>query len=243
LVTGSGAPRVGNYVARRLAAEGYRVVVHANHSVAAAQATVVELQANGSDAFAVTGDLRDEAVVRRMIQQSIAHFGQLDALVNCAAVWRGKSLEETTAADVRDQFECNTLSTFLCCQHAGLAMVAQPCGGAIVNVGDWATARPYRDYAAYFASKGAIATLTRTFAIELAARNPRVCVNAVLPGPVMLPAELPAAERAAAIAGTLVQREGSPAHVADAVLFLLRNDFVTGICLPVDGGRTIKPFV
>jgi pteridine reductase len=75
----------------------------------------------------------------------------------------------------------------------------------------------------------------------LAARNPRVRVNAVLPGPVMLPPELSPAERAEAVAGTLVRREGSPANVADAVLFLLRNDFITGVCLPVDGGRTIKP--
>ena len=243
LVTGSGAPRVGNAVARRLAAEGYQVVVHANRSIAAAEATVAELRSSGTEALAVTGDLCDEAVVRRVIGESIAHFGQLDALVNCAAVWHRKLLEDTTAADVREQFDCNTLSTFLCCQHAGLAMAKQPSGGAIVNVGDWAAARPYRDYAAYFASKGAIETLTRTFAIELAARNPQVRVNAVLPGPVMLPPELSPAERADAVAGTLLQREGSPAHVADAVVFLLRNDFVTGVCLPVDGGRTIKPFV
>ncbi|MBX9792270.1 MAG: SDR family oxidoreductase [Pirellulales bacterium] len=242
MVTGSGAPRVGNVVVRRLAAEGYRVVVHANRSVTAAEATVAELQSDGTDALAVVGDLRDEAIVRRVVDESITHFGQLDALVNCAAVWRRKPLEETTASDVRDQFECNTLSTFLCCQHAGLAMAAQASGGVIVNVGDWATARPYRDYAAYFASKGAIETLTRTFAIELAARNPRVRVNAVLPGPVMLPPELSSAERAVAVAGTLLQREGSPAHVADAVVFLLRNDFVTGVCLPVDGGRTVKPY-
>jgi pteridine reductase len=61
----------------------------------------------------------------------------------------------------------------------------------------------------------------------------------VLPGPVMLPPDLPAAERAQAIAATLVKREGSPEHVAQAVLFLIDNDFVTGVCLPVDGGRTI----
>jgi pteridine reductase len=118
-------------------------------------------------------------------------------------------------------------------------MADQPRGGAIVNIGDWATARPYPDYAAYFPSKGAIPTLTRDFAVELAARNPRIRVNAVLPGPVMLPKELSEAERAQAIAGTLVKREGSPQHVADAVAFLIGNDFVTGVCLPVDGGRTI----
>jgi pteridine reductase len=61
----------------------------------------------------------------------------------------------------------------------------------------------------------------------------------VLPGPVLLPPDLDPAERDAAIAGTLVKREGTPEHVAHAVLFLLENDFVTGVCLPVDGGRTI----
>ena len=86
-------------------------------------------------------------------------------------------------------------------------MMEQPTGGAIVNIGDWATARPYRNYAPYFASKGAIPTPTRAFAVELA---PRVRVNAVLPGPVMLPDELSAEVRERAIAGTLVRRAGRP---------------------------------
>ena len=64
-------------------------------------------------------------------------------------------------------------------------------------------------------------------------------MNAVLPGPAMLPENLPESERRAAIAGTLVKRPGSPEHVVHAVRFLLENDFVTGVCLPVDGGRTI----
>ena len=76
-------------------------------------------------------------------------------------------------------------------------------------------------------------------AVELALRNPAVRVNCILPGPVMLPPELSAAERQQAIAGTLVRREGRPENVAHAVLFLVENDFVTGVCLPVDGGRTI----
>ena len=70
-------------------------------------------------------------------------------------------------------------------------------------------------------------------------RNPRVRVNCILPGPVMLPPELPEAERNAAIAATLVKREGSPQHVALAVLHFIDNDFLTGVALPVDGGRTI----
>ena len=94
------------------------------------------------------------------------------------------------------------------------------------------------NYAAYFAAKGAIPTLTRALAVELAHRNPRVRVNAVLPGPVSLPTEMTAAERQRVIEATLAKREGSPRDVADAVVFLLQNTFVTGVCLPVDGGRS-----
>lgn len=239
LVTGSGAPRVGNRVARRLAADGYHLVIHANRSLDEAQRTVDELRADGSQAIALAADLTDEAAVRQLIAQAVEHFGRLDALVNCAAIWERKTLEKITADDLRRNFEINTLATFLCCQHAGRVMITQPTGGAIVNVGDWAVVRPYRDYAAYFPSKGAIPTMTRSLAVELAARNPRVRVSAVLPGPVMLPPDLPAEEREQAIAGTLVKREGSPENVADAVAFLLANDFITGVCLPVDGGRSV----
>jgi pteridine reductase len=148
-------------------------------------------------------------------------------------------LEEITAGDVRRYLEVNTLGTFLLCQHVGLRMVKQPSGGVIINMGDWAPVRPYLDYAAYFPSKGAIPTLTRDLAVELGTRNPRIRVNAVLPGPVMLPKDLPDEERRLAIDGTLVKREGSPQNVADAAVSLIENDFITGVCLPVDGGRSI----
>jgi pteridine reductase len=238
LVTG-GARRVGAVIARQLAVAGYRLVVHANRSIDDAQRLTAEFTRQGRESIALAADLCDEDSLERMIGDAHSHFGRIDGLVNSAAIWVRKPLEETTAADVRRHFETNTLGTFLCCQHAGKLMVEQPTGGAIVNFGDWAIARPYLNYAAYFASKGSIPTLTRTFAVELASRNPRVRVNAILPGPVMLPPDLPAEERELAIQSTLVKREGTPAHVADAVLFLLRNDFITGVCLPVDGGRCV----
>ena len=118
-------------------------------------------------------------------------------------------------------------------------MVRQPEGGSIITLGDWAIERPYLNYAAYFPSKGAIPTLTRSLAVELGTRNPRVRVNCIMPGPVLLPPDLPALERQQAIDATLVKREGSPLNIAQAVLFLIDNDFVTGVSLPVDGGRTI----
>ncbi|MGH7140503.1 MAG: SDR family NAD(P)-dependent oxidoreductase, partial [Pirellulales bacterium] len=239
LVTGSGAPRIGNCVARTLAANGYRVVLHARHSVAEAEATAEELRSDGKTAAVVSGDVREESAVREMARQVLDSFGRIDALVNCAAIWKPKRLEEITADDVREHLETNVLGTFLCSRHVGLVMVGQASGGAIVNFGDWATVRPYVDYAAYFASKGAIPAMTRDLAVELGTRNPRVRVNAILPGPVMLPDNLPEDERRSVIAATLAKREGSPEHVAHAVLFLLDNDYVTGVCLPVDGGRSI----
>jgi pteridine reductase len=118
-------------------------------------------------------------------------------------------------------------------------MVRQPEGGCIITLGDWAVARPYVNYASYFPSKGAIVAMTRSLAVELGTRNPNVRVNCILPGPVMLPPTISPEERERVIQGTLVHREGKPENIAQAVLALVENDFITGACLPVDGGRSI----
>jgi pteridine reductase len=118
-------------------------------------------------------------------------------------------------------------------------MVKQPEGGSIITFGDWAIERPYMNYAAYFPSKGAIPALTRCFAVELGTRNPKVRVNCLMPGPVLLPPDLSPAEREVSIKATLVKREGRPENAVQAILHFIDNDFVTGTCLPVDGGRTI----
>jgi pteridine reductase len=239
LITGSGKRRIGRHAADALAERGYSLVLHYRKSAAEAAEAVEAFRRRGVEAVAIQADLTDEKAVRSMIDQSLSRFGRLDVLVNAAAAWKSKKLEDVTAADVRFYFETNTLGTFLCSQMAGLAMVKQPEGGCIVTIGDWAMQRPYVNYAAYFPSKGAIPTLTRTLAVELGSRNPAVRVNCILPGPVMLPPDLPAEERKQAIEATLVKREGKPENIAQAVLFFIDNNFVTGVCLPVDGGRTI----
>jgi pteridine reductase len=239
LVTGSGKRRVGWHVADALAARGFALAIHYRSSAAEAAEAVNAFRSRGVQAVALQADLTDEQTVGRLVDATLTHFGRIDALVNCAAVWKSKRLEQVRAADAREHWEANTLGTFLCAQHVGLVMTRQAQGGCIVTIGDWAAARPYRHYAAYFPSKGAMPTLTRCLAVELGTRNPRVRVNCVLPGPVLLPPDLPEAERQRAIAGTIVKREGRPENIAQAVLFFLDNDFVTGACLPVDGGRTI----
>jgi pteridine reductase len=163
-----------------------------------------------------------------MIEQ-IKGFGRIDVLVNCAADWCRKKLEEVTAADVRHYFEVNTLGTFLCCQHAGPAMVKQPEGGNIITL---VTGR----------SRGRISTTRRTSRLKRdptlthLRRGTRYAIptrQLHLPGPVMLPPDLPDAERTEAIQATLVKREGKP-RTSQAVLSLIDNDFITGfVCRPM----------
>jgi pteridine reductase len=238
LVTGSGRRRVGWFVADALSRGGYRIVLHYRTAQTEAEQALVELRARGVETMAVRADLAHEEEVKALFGEIRDRFGRLDVVVNSAAIWERKRLEEVTAADVRAHFDSNVLGTFLCSREAGQMMVAQPEGGCIINMGDWAEARPYLNHAAYFASKGCIPTLTRCLAVELGVRNPRVRVNCVLPGPVMLPSDLSEDERQEAIGATLVKREGRPENIAQAILALVENDFITGACLPVDGGRT-----
>lgn len=239
LITGSGRKRVGHRIAEVLAERGYGIVIHYRTAREEAEASVRAFRERGVDAIALGADLADESAVELLVSRALEHFSRIDVLVNAASIWKRKPLEETTADDVRRHFEANVLATFLVSRRVGLVMTAQATGGVILNIGDWAEARPYRGYSAYFATKGGIPTLTRMLAVELGTRNPSVRVNAVLPGPVMLPDDLPEDERREAIDATLVRREGRPDNVAQAALSLIDNDFITGVCLPVDGGRSI----
>ena len=240
LITGSGKRRIGNAVAMALAERQIRhrrCTTIARPRRPGRRSRNWSRRASGPRRFRPTWPMKTN--VARLFDEVLAAFGRLDVLVTAAAVWQPKPLEDVTAEDVRRQFEINTLGTFLCCRRAGLIMARQPEGGAIVTIGDWATARPYPGYAAYFASKGAVPTLTRALAVELARRNPAVRVNCIQPGPVMVPENLAEHEVKGAIAGTLLKRLGRPENIAQAVVFLVENDYVTGVCLPVDGGRTI----
>ncbi len=239
LVTGSGKRRVGRSVALALAARGYALGLHYHSSALDAEEAAREIRSRGTEAEAFGADLAGEEGAKSLVQATLDRFGRVDVLVNCASVYEAKPLEEVTATDLRRNFNVNILGTFLCCQQAGRAMIAQADGGAIVTFGDWAEARPYLNYAAYFASKAAVPGLTRCLAVELGTRNPRVRVNCILPGPVLFPTDLPDSEKQEAIQSTLVGHQGTPENIAQAVLFLIDNNFVTGTCLRVDGGRTI----
>jgi pteridine reductase len=122
---------------------------------------------------------------------------------------------------------------------AAKQMLAQPAEdgirGKIINVGDWATERPYKDYLPYLVAKGGLTTMTLALAKELA---PHITVNMVQPAMIDPPPEMTQAERAAVIAATPLRRVGTPGDLNRLILYLLEGtDFATGACYRVDGGR------
>lgn len=239
LVTGSGVARVGRRVAERFRDAGFRIVLHAHKSVETAEMLIAAWKQDGTEASLVMGDVSDEEQVSKWRDEIVDRYGRLDVLVNSAAIWEPIVLEKATAADFRHFFDVNALGTALMNQQFGLLMTHQGHGGAIVNIGDWSTIRPYRDFAPYFPSKASVVSITQSMAVELATRNPNIRVNAVLPGPVLLADEVNQERRQKIIQESLLQREGTPDDVAEAAFFLATSPFITGVCLPVDGGRTI----
>lgn len=239
LITGSGRKRIGNIVAHWLAKRGYDIALHYFSSREDAVETQQEIQAAGVQCEVFQTNVGKESEVETLTQQVFDRFGRVDVLVNTSSIWNTKSFDDLTADDLRRNFDINALGTFLCSRSVGLRMVEQETGGTIVTIGDWAIERPYLDHAAYFVSKGTIPTMTRVLAVELGSRNPKVRVNCIHPGPVMFPENAGPQERQELIDSTLVKNADCPESIAQAVEFLIDNHFVTGIELPVDGGRTI----
>ncbi|MFN3189874.1 MAG: SDR family NAD(P)-dependent oxidoreductase [Aureliella sp.] len=247
-VTGSRAPRVGRAIAMELRRGGFNVVTHGHRSAnaeshkpsqsasAANGTSAVDLLA---DSLELTGGIEDEANHEEWLHRIMDRYGRIDVLVNSAAIWDPKPLEMTGKADYEHFFQVNTLGTAMACKTFGLQMTHQSSGGSIINIGDWAVARPYRDFAAYMASKGSIPTMTRAMAVEFATRNPRVRVNSVLPGPVLLDQSITEERTEQIRQSCLLKRQGTAGDVARAVAFLVASPFITGVNLPVDGGRSI----
>jgi len=236
LVTGS-AKRVGRVIALALARRGASVVVHFNTSSAEAEKTAGEIKALGVEVMTVKAELTKEAEVAKMIKAAVDKFGRLDVLVNNAAVFFKTPLSTVTEREWDRTLDSNLKGPFLVSVHAGRHMLTQPEGGAIVSIADWAGLRPYKDYIPYCISKAGVITMTQGLARTYA---PKVRVNAIGPGPVMVPADLPEDEAQEIMNKTPLKRHGTPDDIAAAVVFLLEgSDFITGVFLPVDGGRLI----
>lgn len=234
VVTG-GAVRVGRAISLALGRAGYRVAVHYRYSRSEAAATVRELKILGTRPIAVQADLTDPEAIDELFDQIAAEFGGLDLLVNSAAVFPRHDPQDVTVADWDSVFAINARAPFLCAQRAARLMED---GASIVNIADTGFDEAWPSYVPYVATKAALVSLTKGLARAWA---PRIRVNAVAPGPVLLPeAESGEPDVEAAARRTVLGRTGFPEDVAQAVLYLDRAEYVTGELIRVDGGHHLK---
>jgi len=243
LVTG-GSRGIGAAVCRLAAGAGYRVAINYASNQEAAETLVAEIKAGGGEAFAVKGDVGDEANVLSMFETVDKRFGSLDAFVINAGVVDAKArVDELSAARLERMMRINVIGSILCAREAvrRMSTLRGGKGGSIVNLSSAAALLGSPgEYVDYAASKGAIDTFTLGLAREVA--NEGVRVNAVRPG--IIDTEIHASGgqpgRVAAIRDSVpMKREGKAEEVAHAVLWLLSDEasYTTGSIVNVSGGR------
>lgn len=230
LVTG-GASGVGRAVSERFLRADWDVLVHYHGSAGRAESLA------GHDGVTLYRADLARGEERAGLADAVAEqHPRLDLLVNNAAVFRRTPLETATEEDWDDHMELNARAPFFMVQS--LTDPLRAAEGAVVNLLDWATRSPYPAYLPYFASKGALETLTRGLARAL---GPTVRVNGVSPGPIDFPEGYPEQQRQAIIDDTILGRQGRREEVAEAVFFLgVKATFTTGTVVEVDGGRHLR---
>jgi pteridine reductase len=230
LVTGA-ARRLGKAIALHLAKNGYDIGLHYHESVEEAQQTADEIRARGREAYLLPADLTDPQQIESMFTRLKDRSSSLRVLVNSAGGMQHADLRTLTVEEWDRTLNLNLRAAWLCSQAAVKLM--EPNGGVIVNITDTGTAKTWSGYPAYLVAKTGLETLTRLLARTLA---PNIRVNAVAPGLI-----LPGGELDQKIWQELVQKVplkgyGNPLDIAEAVLFLVQNEYITGETLVVDGG-------
>jgi NAD(P)-dependent dehydrogenase (short-subunit alcohol dehydrogenase family) len=234
LVTGAGH-RVGRAIAVALGAQKMRVAVHYNSTADGAKETLRAIEQAGGSGETFGADLTRPEQLTGLVESVVKRFGGLDVLVNSAAVMLRTPLGETDASQWDGIMALNLRAPFLLSQAA--APHLRRARGAIVNIADLAAFETWPGYLVHGLSKSGIVYLTRALARVLA---PEIRVGAVAPGTVLLPDGWSEADAERLRGTTPLQRNGSPADVANAVLFILGADYFTGDTIIVDGGRHIR---
>lgn len=242
LVTG-GASGIGRAACRTLAGEGARVMV-ADIDAAGSAKTVADI---GAAAASVSLDVTDEAQWQAAVAETVAQFGGLDILVNCAGIGFAGDFWDTTLDDWNRIIAVNLTGTFLGCKHAVGAM-RNSGGGSIVNLSSIAGVLGGEDIAAYSATKGGVTMLTKSVALNCAGKGLNIRCNSIHPTYVDSEMLDPVAEmfgsREAMLAGMAelvpLGRVAVPQDVADMILFLASDEsaMVTGAAMLLDGGQT-----
>ncbi|MGC9334519.1 MAG: SDR family oxidoreductase [Anaerolineae bacterium] len=232
IVTG-GAVRLGRALALALAEQGACVGIHYGSSAGPAEGVVAEIKAIGSDAVAIQADLSRPGEVRSIVKSAVDHFGQVDILVNSAAIFEYGNWDDTTEANWDRHFAINLKAPFFLSQDFA-THVGRERAGHIVNIADWRGVRPGPDHVAYTLTKAAIIAMTKSLALALA---PNIQVNAIAPGLILPPPGQDQAYLESRANQVPAQRVGSPQEIGRAMIFLLRSDFVTGELVFVTGGE------
>lgn len=236
LVTG-GAVRVGRALSVACAEAGLDVAVHYRSSAGPAREAVEECRACGVRAEAVGGDLATAAGCHGVVAAAADALGRVDVLVSSAANFLAVPFEETTEEHLDAAFAVNLKAPFVLAQTVAPGMRARGFG-RIVNIGDVAGLEPWPRFTAHCVAKAGLVMLTKALAQELA---PEITVNAIAPGPVLMPEGSSEAAIERSRRKTVLGRIGSPDDVAGALAYLLGADYVTGHTLVVDGGRLVRP--
>lgn len=232
LITG-GAHRVGKAITLALARAGANVVVNYNRSAEKAEETAVTAQTLGVDALVVQCDVTQAEQVAEMVSAASEKFGGVDILINSASLFLPTPMPTDDFSAWHRVFDISVHGAYYCANAVAPHMIQQG-ESAIVNIVDGSAWQPYPDFAAHSVGKAALMALTRQLALELA---PAVRVNAVSPGPVLAPPDFSEQEIAETAAGTLLNRWGTVNDVADAVLYLIRANYITGDVMMVDAGE------
>lgn len=232
LITG-GAHRVGRAITLALARAGANVVINYHSSAAAAAATAAEVEALGRTALAVQADVADPTQVTALVEAARERFGGVDVLVNSSSLFKKTPLPTTDLETWHRVTGILIHGPFYCANAVAPLMLAQG-AGVIINIVDLSAWEPWPGFAAHSVGKAALLALTRQLALDLA---PAVRVNAVAPGPVLPPPDYSPELIARTAHKTLLHRWGRAEDVADAVLFLIHADYITGDVITVDGGE------
>ena len=230
LVTGAGR-RLGQAIAISLGQAGADVVLHVHTT--SAQETRRALEACGRRTWTVSANLSQPRQVQQCAESALAEAGNIDILVNNAALFYPTQIGTLTGTDWRTLMTTNMSAPFLLSLLIGRHMY-QRGGGSIVMLGDWSGQRPSRDFLPYCVAKAGVHQLTRALAKAFA---PYVRVNEVAPGPVLLPEEYEPEQRAQLRRRTPLGRIGTPDDIVRAVHFLVaEGEYVSGASYVVDGG-------
>jgi len=234
LITG-GAHRVNAVITLSLAQAGANVVINYHSSGQAAQGTAASARALGVQALPVQADVSDLDQVKQMVRAAEERFGAVDVLVNGASRFERTPFPTTDVSAWQRVTRILLDGSFYCANLVAPGMLERG-EGSIVNIVDLAAFIPWPDFSAHAVGKAGLMALTRQLALELA---PTVRVNAVAPGPVLAPPGTSPETLAAIARRPLLKRWGTPEDVAQAVMYLIAADYVTGQVIIVDGGEMI----